>query len=256
MNLVKGILSGASLFILTQSITSFALTPYVGAGLSYNILRNNVSSVSNSVIAGTNVANSSEDSPNTIYRNKVSGRIFLGADFFKQQQFELDGEVGFNTNHIRTSDINLAIEIGTGTFADQYYATLKSAFDLSLNPGYWVTQQLEVYGIIGYSRASYDDYFNSTFISPAGVQQSLQMMGSGHVNGVRYGGGVKWLINQNWQARLNVTNTQYQNITNTGVTTYTNVAPAITTTANQTYRLNNLATTLSVVYQLGNILTS
>lgn len=142
--------------------------------------------------------------------NGIFGSIFGGYGGY-YQRFYLAGELNGNASSVAFQSSNS--EFISGSTSTTHYR-VQNSWGISLLPGYEVRESTLLYGRIGYVTGSLK--VSTTDASLANVNHAI--------TGFRYGAGVNQNFSEHFSARMEYSDTSYQNTTSrvvTGITTKT-----------------------------------
>lgn len=140
----------------------------------------------------------------------VSGGIFAGMKFNVNDSFYLAPEVNLGTSNASGGSSSSSSDMFGGSRSRSYEFESGTSYGLGVLAGYNLTDTTSIYGRLGYQRTnfelteSYADIFGSESVS-----------GDEDLNGVRYGVGIETALTQAVALRLDWSQTQYSDHTET-----------------------------------------
>jgi opacity protein-like surface antigen len=234
----------AACFAVTTAASATGL--YVGAGLGYQTTKTDV----NTTAPSTVVAGTTDTTSNDFHGDGINGTLFVGYGFCANQNIwlglEFNGELS-STKHSQNSVTNVAA--GT-TLTVSTEHKLRGGYGLSFRPGYFVTDNTKVYGVLGWQRGRFQ---TTSTVAITGLGTATGRTNTWE-NGFRYGGGMEVNLTNQLGLRAEFTQTRYKTRTNTvAVGAVGNATARIKDYSNQA--MVDLVWTIGDVANIGNSLS-
>lgn len=175
---------------------------YVGAGLSYNIL---------GIGEGIHMNAGSAlhlDHTGDHYSSGAGGELFAGYGKYLNSVY-LAAEIFGNFNDVKEVSV-LDHSQGGIRLAGKSVRQIKNSFGINFKPGYKLNDSALLYGLVGYSRASFKEVGSDW--SFAGVAMP-PLDFKKNVDGVGYGLGLESAINNNVSFRVEFKHVDYEKVT-------------------------------------------
>ncbi len=237
---MKKILIGTLALMASGTVLANGFYAGLGAGvLNFSNKTTTTIATSDTTPTGLLIPYSQSASNNTL---AINGEVLAGYTWDLRNHYVLSLEAFASDSNAKIS----SQQTGDLQLSETSNFTLNSVYGVRLLPGYQVTPDVEVYGIIGFSHANTS--LDNTMDISSNVKSQVFTNDQGfQFNGYQLGFGSKVALNQHLALRGDVIYTGYP------TKTTTNTYPFIDTTLTDTYKLqpSSLEANIVLLYQFG-----
>ena len=188
---------------------------YLGAGGGYQILRNSAGGISGQIGLDTDTVRSTYAFAADTSGNGGVGTIFAGYGMKLGSNFWLGGEFNADWSGITISqhDSGSLVNVAVTTTIDNGVVDFKlnTSLGITARPGYLVSDNTKIYGIIGAQWGQINGTDSVTYNETGTPADYGYVSNTWWATGVRYGVGMETALNQSLTLRGEIDQTNYRN---------------------------------------------